>query len=380
MKRMKLLHLHSTFNLGGKEARAVRLMNAFGGHASHAILSAEPEALSAREQIHSEIKVRFPGEDAPPLHGKPALDRYRKFATYFQQFDLILSYNWGSMDGVMAHNIFSRSMALPPLIHHEDGFNEDEREKLNWKRNLFRRLALGKSFGMAVPSRTLEDIARKIWKQHPAKIHRISNGIDLKPFAAAPRSEAIPGFTRKDDEIIVGTLAGLRTIKNLPRLLRACAGVQAKIRLIIVGEGPERAAIEEEARRLDFADQLVLPGFLSKPSSYVGLFDIFALSSDSEQFPISMVEAMAAGLPVVSTDVGDVRSIISPANLAFISPVDQEQQMAENITVLAQDKTLRGKIGAANRKLAHAEYGAEKMIEKYRSFYAEAMGVPNFAR
>ena len=85
MKPAKILHLHSTFNLGGKEARAVRLMNHFGGLAEHVILSAEPDQTSARDAIDRKIKVEFP-KDAPPLAGKPALSRYRDFVTYFRHF------------------------------------------------------------------------------------------------------------------------------------------------------------------------------------------------------------------------------------------------------------------------------------------------------
>ena len=78
--------------------------------------------------------------------------------------------------------------------------------------------------------------------------------------------------------------------------------VSVPARLIIVGEGPEREAIAAAAAEAGIADRLLMPGFLGKPETCVGHFDIFALSSDSEQFPLSLVEAMAAGLPVVSSN------------------------------------------------------------------------------
>src|SRR3546814_4571795 len=98
---IRILHLHSSFSLGGKEARAVRLMNLMGDRAHHTILSAVPGALGARAAIDPAITVDFPS-DAPELHGKPSLARYRELARYFCDFDLVLSYNWGAMDGVMA--------------------------------------------------------------------------------------------------------------------------------------------------------------------------------------------------------------------------------------------------------------------------------------
>ena len=113
MSNLHILHCHSTFSLGGKEARAVRLMNAFGGAARHTVLSAVPDALDAREAIDSEIIVDFPSR-APSLEGKPALARYRTLAGYMQRFDLVLTYNWGSMDAVMTRRMFPKD--LPPLV------------------------------------------------------------------------------------------------------------------------------------------------------------------------------------------------------------------------------------------------------------------------
>ena len=378
MKTSRILHLHSTFNLGGKEARAVQLMNHFGEQAEHIILSAEPEKLSARDAIASHIKVSFP-KDAPPLAGKPSLKRYRELVDYYRGFDLILSYNWGAMDGVMARTLFSRFKGLPPLIHHEDGFNEDERTKLKGKRNLFRKFALGGSMALVVPSVRLENIAKSVWKQPESKVHRIPNGIDVKRFDKKPQRGALPGYKKVKGDVIVGTVAGLRAIKNLPRLVRACAAAGDHVRLVIVGEGPEKEAILSEAERCGMADRLLLPGFLPNPARYIGLFDIFALSSDSEQFPISLIEAMAAGLPVAATDVGDVKSMVCQTNQELIRPVDDEDAFTEALTKLAENEQLRQDIGAQNRMKAQAEYNESKMLARYALLYGHALGRPRFA-
>jgi glycosyltransferase involved in cell wall biosynthesis len=370
MKPARILHLHSTFNLGGKEARAVRLMNHFGAAAEHVILSAQPDSLSAREAIDPKIKVSFP-TDAPSLAGKPSLKRYREFVTYFRQFDLILSYNWGAMDGVMARTLFSRIEGLPPLIHHEDGFNEDEQKKLNWKRNLFRKFALGAAQALVVPSENLVRIARDVWKQPEQKIHRIPNGIEVK-------RGAMPGFTKREGEVVVGTVAGLRAIKNLPRLVRACAAAGDNVRLVIVGEGPEKDRIWTEAKNAGLDDRLLMPGFMADPARYIGLFDIFALSSDSEQFPISLIEAMAAGLPVVATDVGDIKSMVSQANQGFIKPLGDEGKFVESLTTLVQHQQLREDLGMQNRLKAQAEYNESKMLGRYGLLYGHALGRADF--
>lgn len=377
---IRILHLHSAFDLGGKEARAAKLMNHFGDEAEHVILSAVPDALGARDAIDPAIKVEFPGDAAPALHGKPAPRRYLQLARYMQQFDLVLSYNWGSMDGVMAHRLLSPFMKLPPLVHHEDGFNEDEAVKLNWKRNAFRRLALTGAHALVVPSITLEEIALIDWNRPLAKVRRIANGIDIPRYQLSPKPDAFPGLQKCEAEVVVGTIAGLRAVKNLPRLVRAVAAAGDNVRLAIAGEGPERVAIMAEAERQGISDRIVMPGFLKDPASYVGLFDIFALSSDSEQFPISLVEAMAAALPAVSTDVGDVRDIVAPENRPFIVAKEDEDTFADALRNLSTDAALRAQIGAANSKLAAAEYGEAKMFNRYRQLYGNAMKRADFAR
>jgi L-malate glycosyltransferase len=369
---VRVLHAHSTFSLGGKEARAVRLMNAFAGAAEHVILSSMPGHLSAREAIDRGIAVSFP-DDAPSLTGRPSLTRLFRLARYMRRFDLVLTYNWGAFDAVMAKYLFRG----PPLVHHEDGFNEDETESLKASRNLYRRLGLSAAYRLVVPSERLQAIARTAWAQPPERVERIANGIPVRRFAAVPRDDAIPGLPHRPGEIVIGTVAGLRAVKNLPRLVRAFAAMRTRNAcLVIVGEGPESERIMSQARASGVADRVLLPGFLPDPASYIGRFHIFALSSDSEQFPISLVEAMAAGLPVVATAVGDIVGMVSADNRPLIVDSGDEPAFALALDSLAERPDLRRSIGRANRQKAAAEFDEARMIARYARLYGEAIGAP----
>jgi glycosyltransferase involved in cell wall biosynthesis len=375
MSPVRILHAHSTFGRGGKEARAVRLMNAFGASAEHTVISASPGELGSSEALAPGLAVDFP-EDAPPLTGLPGLPRLFRLARYMRRFDLVLTYNWGAFDAVMARYLFGRGMRLPPLVHHEDGFNEDEADELKTRRNLYRRLGLAAAHRLVVPSGRLETIARKAWAQPAQRLARIANGIDVARYSAPPADD-IPGLEKRPGEVVVGTIAGLRAVKNLPRLVRAFAAMTSRdTRLVIVGSGPESERIAAEARRAGVADRLLMPGFLADPARWIGRFDVFALSSDSEQFPISLVEAMAAGLPAVATAVGDVARMVSDDNRPLIVDTQDEAAFAAALDSLAERPDLRRAIGRANREKALAEFDEARMIASYTQLYEEAIRRP----
>lgn len=370
--RPRILHLHSSFASGGKERRAVRLMNAFGPKVAHAIVSGVPGETGAAAEISRAVKVDWPA--FPSLQGRPTPGRLKKLAEAMRGYDLVLTYNWGALDAVMANTLFGEALGLPPLIHHEDGFNEDERGGLKRSRNWYRRIALGRARGLVVPSETLEEIALTAWAQPIGRVKVIPNGIDIEAFAKPPRADALPGLIKRGGEFWIGTLAGLRPVKNLTALVRACAPLPDWWQLVIVGEGPEREAIRAEAARLGIEHRVHLPGFARDPERFVGLFDVFALSSHSEQFPISLVEAMSAGRPVAAFAVGDIAAMVAEENRPFIVPPGDEAALAEALAALAGDTNLRGTLRKANRAKARASYDEKAMIAAYRRLYASAMG------
>jgi len=368
----RILHLHSTFDAGGKELRCVRLINAFGRDAGHAIVSGDPARVSAAALIGKSAKVAWP--KFPPLTGKPLPGRLKKLAAAMAGYDLICTYNWGAMDAVMAHTLFADLHKLPPLVHHEDGFNEDEAARLKRSRNMYRRIALGRTAALVVPSRTLERIALETWDQPRTRVRLIPNGIATKAYARKPRPDALPRLVKHKGELWVGTLAGLRKVKNLPGLVRACAALPEAWHLVIAGEGPERDAILAEAAKCGIEDRVHLPGFVADPASATGLFDLFALSSHSEQAPVSVIEAMAAGLPVAAPRVGDVAALVASDNGPFLTEPGDEPALAQAIAALAADPATRKRIGEANRKKAVAEYDERQMIDRYRALYWGLMG------
>lgn len=370
-----ILHLHASFAPGVGQARSVRLMNAFGDKARHTIVSAAPDEFGARALIAAGIKYEI-AQNPPPLSGRPSVRRYEAIARFMRRFDLVLTYNWGAIDGVMAARVFGKG--LPPVVHHEDGFGDDEARRLDPVRNMYRRIALPAANALVVPSHVMERIARKHWQQPEARLMRIPNGIPTELYAGKPDPRLIPALQkRREGEVFIGCVTSLQPDKDLPMLVRACGGLNSRFRLVIVGEGPQRQAILDAAESMAIEDELILTGVLPEPHRYMGLFDIFALSSRSEQAPAAVVEAMAAGLPVVAPRIGDIPLMVAEENDAFLAPRRNEVDIRDRLETLAKHPDSRRHIGAQNRARARALFDEAEMIAAYARLYSQAMGRPD---
>ena len=185
----------------------------------------------------------------------------------------------------------------------------------------------------------------------------------------SPTASVLPSLSSLHTPMMSRSLAGLRPVKQLGLLVRAMPYLPPEWQLVIAGEGPERDALLAEAERLGVEDRVHLPGFVAEPQKLIGHFDIFALSSQSEQFPISVVEAMAAGLPVVAPRVGDIGRMVASENGPLLVDAGDGAALTAALVDLVGKPAERKRIGQANRQKARAEYDEGKMIERYKALY-----------
>ena len=284
-----------------------------------------------------------------------------------QRPDLLVTYGWGGTDAVFA----ARLMGLRPALHIEDGFLPDEALGQKFARKQVRRLAFQMAAGLVVPSRTLERIARMSWWLRASQVQYIPNGVDTDRFAPASSADTLAARRRlgvAPDEIVIGTVGMLRPDKNHARLIRVFSSLSRQVaaRLVIVGDGDCRAALEQLAGELSPERRVTFAGSATDPAPYYRAFDVFALSSDTEQMPLSVLEAMAAGLPVVSTDVGDVADMIEPPAGGLVSLRGDDRALEESLLRFCREDKARLEAGAANRKRALDQFSLAGMIESYR--------------
>jgi glycosyltransferase involved in cell wall biosynthesis len=363
----RILHLHSTFEAGAKGLRRVRLINALGRGIDHAIVSDDLDRRSAAANLDPKLRISWPR--FPPMSGTPFPGRLKRLAAAMAGYDLICTYGWGAINAAFAHTLFADVFKLAPLVHHED----DEADGPGPRRTFYRRIALGRSAAIVVPSRTLERIALDTWVQPRSKVRLIPNGIEVAAYGRRQKRTALPRLVKRTDELWVGTLAGLNKADRLSALVRAVRGLPEPWQLVIAGDGPERSTILAEAEACGIEHRVHLPGAVDSVRA-VGLFDIFALSSHLEPLPISVIEAMAGGLPIAAPRTADVAAMVASENAPYLSEPGDEAALGQAIARLAADPALRQRLGEANRTRARAEYDEARMVDRYRALYCGLIG------
>ena len=356
-----IMHVFPGFGVGGAQVRFASLANHFGPAFRHIVVSLDG-SLGCRARLRPDLDVTFPQVAAPKRATIANAWHFRGLLRAWRPA-LLVTNNWGAIEWAMAN-----LLPVARHLHIEDGFGPEERDRQLPRRALIRRLVLARSV-VVLPSRNLQRIATTIWRLPAARVHYIPNGIDLERFAAArATTQAVD-----TPPVVVGTVAALRAEKNLPRLLHAFAAVgqtaqPPAAQLVIVGDGPERVALQNLAQSLGLQERVRFTGHIDDPSPMFATFDVFALSSDTEQMPLSVIEAMAAGLPVAATDVGDVRAMLAEANAPFVGRLDAAD-LTRSLTALLGDPALRTRIGAANQAKARAEFDQAAMFRAYGALW-----------
>jgi L-malate glycosyltransferase len=170
---------------------------------------------------------------------------------------------------------------------------------------------------------------------------------------------------------VIGTVAVMRPEKNLRRLIAAFRRLGTDFRgiLLLVGDGSEREGLEAFAAQSGVGSRIYFLGSVEHPEEIFGCFDIFAMSSDTEQMPLALLEAMASGLPVAATDVGDISDMVSPENRRLIEGCRTEEALAQGLAILASSPTLRSQLGDRNQARARDQFSQAAMIQRYRELF-----------
>ena len=357
-----ILHVFSTFAVGGPQRRLATIAAALNGY-RHVIAAMDDNHAAAAllgQADHQLVTLSMKKGGAVDIGN---LLRLRELIARTKP-EILCTYNWGSIEAVIANRL-SVARTIVPHIHFEDGFGPDESQDIQLPRRVQMRRLLLRKTPVVVPSRTLEDIALQKWGLQ--NVHLVPNGIDTAQFHPVG-----PGDREPDARFVIGTIGAIRPEKNLTLLLEAFvrSGLAGKARLVIAGDGPDLPALTATSEKLGIADSVSFPGHVEDPAALYHTFDLFAMSSDTEQMPLSLLEAMASGLPVIATDVGDVSAMLSSENTALVVPRRDAEGLAEVMRRCASDEALRRRLGDANRRKVLKDYRLQDMIGTYDRLFS----------
>lgn len=212
------------------------------------------------------------------------------------------------------------------------------------------------------------------------RVDVIYNGVDLAAQGrqtSEDRADVRREFDWTAENLVVIQVARLDPLKDHLTAVRAFERVRRQLpqaRFLIVGEGAEREAIEAEiaARKLD--PYVRLAGLRKDVPRLLAASDLLWLSSVSEGIPLTLIEGMAAGLPVVSTDVGGVSEVIEVDKTGFLAPAGNDAELAQAAIALLRDSDLRRRLASAGRQRAFERFSEDRMMEAYASLYQELIG------
>lgn len=289
--------------------------------------------------------------------------------------------------------VLTRCMTMLPVVNTKHGRNCPERWK--WRlQNIWLNRCSAK---IVAVSKDIEAVALGPEQTPRGKVCLIHNGIDVGRFESraegverrvSPVESHPPSDLRPPASdlrlLTIGTVGRLRHEKNYMMLIRAFSLLRERLshdshpfsscRLLFVGDGPERHVLEDEAIRVGVFSQCVFAGNQSNVAEWLGMMDIFCLSSLTEGTSITLLEACAAGLPAVVTDVGGNGEIVQDRHSGFLVPEGDENAFTEKLKILVADAGLRGRMGENAHAWVRARYSLEAMVSAYMRVYGESVG------
>ena len=197
----------------------------------------------------------------------------------------------------------------------------------------------------------------------------IPNFVDSEKYAPAP-CEVIERNTEKD--VVITHISNFRQVKRIQDLVYAMRMVAKKApdtKLMLVGDGPERHDIERLIDRLDLRKNVIITGFRRDVANLLKCSDIVALSSETESAPLTILEGMSTGLPVVASSVGGVPELVDHRVNGFLVEPKNPEDMAERLLELNFDSELRARMGAAARQKVLDKYTAGNVVCQYTDVY-----------
>lgn len=380
-RRPLILHVLYSFDVGGLENGVVNLINHMPAERFRHAVVALAHCAPAFCQRVVRTEVEFISLHKPPGHG---FKLYPRMYRLFRRLRPAI---------VHTRNLAALEFAVPALfagvparVHGEHGWDTADPGGTLRKYQLLRRAYSPFVNRYVALSGQIESYLTDRVDIAPSRVERICNGVDTQRFQPTPVRAPLVGSPFDDPAaVIVGTVGRLQTVKDQVNLVRAVASARGqgeagtRLRLVIAGDGPQRAEVEAAIATTGIGDITWLAGARSDVPDVMRALDIFALPSRAEGISNTILEAMASGLPVVATDVGGNAELVAVGETGALVPAQDPQAMAQALLRYTSDAALRQTHGAAGRQRVERNFSIDNMVARYTSLYEQLLR-PNGAR
>ena len=250
-------------------------------------------------------------------------------------------------------------------------------------RNLMTRLLYRHLFDMVVVTGG-DKTKRELVERDGLAAHRVAAfpiGLDVDYFRpAAPDRDLRLEFGLAKGHLLVGLVSYLRSYKGHEYFIEAARIIASRrddVTFVIVGEGPEERSIRDQISQLRLQSRIRMLGFRQDLLNVFRSFNVFAIPSvEGDTIPQALMQALAVGIPVVSTTVGSIPDVVLQGETGFVVPPRDADALAERIAALLDDEVLRARMGAQGRALVQREYSLEHMLDRMEHVYKRLVHHP----
>lgn len=321
-------------------------------------------------------KIARPGVALYALHKQPGLGLgiHLKLFKLLRELrpSILHTYNFACAE----YAVPAWAAGVPVRIHAEHGRDASDPQGLNRKHNGLRR-ALAPWIDRYVPvSHDLARWLREVVRIPAPKLELIMNGVDTVRYAPNLAAASTPWAADAVQPFVIGTVGRLQDVKDQATLIEAFALLCARrgqarqdLRLAIVGDGPLRERLAQKAEQAGVADLVWFPGARNDIPELMRSFDVFALSSIAEGTPVTLLEAMACGRPVVATAVGGIPEVVQTGVNGALAPARDPQALADALAAYVEDPARLAAHGAAARATIERQYSVAAMVGAYTALY-----------
>ncbi len=358
MKRLRILHTEASLGWGGQEIRILTEMQGMAAR-GHELTLLAPET----SHIFSAAQKRGLHAEALPI-GRKNLTGLLALRRWLKQHPVDIINTHSSSDTWLAALACASLSVAPPLVRTRHiSAPVPNNMTSRW---LYRRAT---AYVVTTGEKLRQQLIREVGLAAD-KVESVPTGIDLDLYSPGDSAAARAALGLDPQRFIVGIVATLRSWKGHRYLVDALAKLPQDIMLVIVGDGPQRNSLTQQVNQSGLNNRVVFTGNREDVTSLMQAFDLFVLPSyANEGVPQALMQAMACGLPVISTPVGSIAEIITDNETGLLVEPQQVEALRQAIAHLAQDSAQRTRLGAQALTRARERFGEARMVDRMQAIF-----------